>query len=53
MTGTPGISNWALGRTGSLNPKMAIGLKSSTLELLKRCNRAFPQFYEKNNVISG
>ncbi|HEY9861997.1 MAG TPA: hypothetical protein V6D16_21050, partial [Candidatus Obscuribacterales bacterium] len=26
---------------------MASGLKSSTLELLKRFNRAFPQFYEQ------
>ena len=26
---------------------MAPGLKSSTLELLKRFNRAFPQFYEQ------
>jgi len=26
---------------------MAPGLKSSPLELLKRCNRAFPQFYEQ------
>ncbi|MEB3212822.1 MAG: hypothetical protein VKL39_15795 [Leptolyngbyaceae bacterium] len=26
---------------------MAVGLKSSTLELLKRFNRAFPQFYEQ------
>jgi hypothetical protein len=26
---------------------MALGLKQSTLELLKRFNRAFPQFYEQ------
>ena len=26
---------------------MASGLKPSTLELLKRFNRAFPQFYEQ------
>lgn len=26
---------------------MAVGLKTSTLELLKRFNRAFPQFYEQ------
>ena len=26
---------------------MALGLKPTTLELLKRFNRAFPQFYEQ------
>ncbi|MEO1681685.1 MAG: hypothetical protein AAFS06_00310, partial [Cyanobacteria bacterium J06631_12] len=26
---------------------MALGLEPSTLELLKRFNRAFPQFYEQ------
>ena len=26
---------------------MAAGLKTSTVELLKRFNRAFPQFYEQ------
>lgn len=29
------------------HPNMATGLKSSTMELLKRFNRAFPQFYEQ------
>jgi hypothetical protein len=38
---------WRRRIRASLNPKMASGLKSSTLELLKRFNRAFPHFYEQ------